>query len=677
MPINVVSRPDALALTKGGRMAYQFQGLGRVATQGSPARTVIRFSTAIADGTVLTLLWNGKRRSITFKTTPSAAVASEFPAGDGSVEYCRDILLPYFQTYFPFREDFSAGASDFGAYRGIVLDATKPGPAYNVTRVAGQAVAGAPVFPFIIETILVGAKAILRERYSVYVELWLQQSGNNAFTSVYSNFIETDESGYAQFDAGEILHRLLEQDLRLPDFSSNAPQRETGSARPYYICYGEAWGTPIAVGKIEKSPTYTAYLGGADFRHRASAGLDLVARLQAISRQEDRALRFGHLTRYVVPGQPEYLTFVNTRAQSVQAALHVRLLFDDQTGLTLTDLVDAFTFAPGQKWLVGVGALQLALGDHIPAGKSLQEYEVRLTVAGSDPGGNDHLSTAYRYVLYYSSSRYVRHFVYLNSLGSLDTLTTFGKGSAELDRFFEQAQRNLPYSYAPSDAQYVEYDLSLQQRVEVTTGFRDQGAVVLFNDFYRSPVRLRIKPGLAGTTEALQIGIVSKSIKLAKDGDRQFAHLFEYVYLHRDEFYTEDLEPQGDPAMPIDLIVAGSPVINLSTGPILNSVDHTVPNAARSLTDALLLSIKQLVGVGLHTAQGYLTQVLGDMRYFRKDTKIDYQQDLVNTPTTRDAAGLSDVLTEQETLLQTANFLNVLNGLRPRLTVWTSDVEPA
>jgi hypothetical protein len=676
MPFQIITAPDALALTKGGRMLYELQGLGRLATQGTKAREVLRFDGPIPDGTVFPLQWDGQRRTITFKTNPNPNVPSEFPAGDGSTEYARDILEPYFRDYFPFREDFTAAASDFGAYRGIVLDALRPGPAYNIRRInTTSATIGQPAtFPIKIETILVGADPVIRENYSAYIELWLKKSDNDAFVTVYKSFIETDDSGLAQFDAGEILHDILE--VVLPDFSSNAPRPLTDTARPYYIAFGEASGSPKAVGKITKDQVRTACLGGADFKHRAT-GLDLVAKLRGASRSLDRAMRFGHLTRYVVPDQPEYLSFLNTRAQTVQAGLNVKLTFDDQSTLVLTNLVDAFSFAPGQKWQVGVGPYQLDLGTHIPTGRSLQEYEVRLTVDGSDPNGTDHLSVAYRYILYYASSRYVRHFVYLTSLGCLDTLTTFGKGSAELDRFYQQAQRRITYTYSPSDAQYVEYDLSLQQRVEVTTGFRDQAALVLFSDFYRSPLKLRIKPGVAGTTEALAIGIVSKSIVLAKDNDTQFAHKFEYVYQHRDEFYTEDLEPQGDPAMPIGLLVAGAPVINLSTGPILNTVDNTVPAAARLFTMGLLSGLKQLIGEGLHTAKGYLTQALGDQLYFRKDTKISYKDSLVDTPKNRDEAGLLDVLTKDETKLETANLLKVLNGFRPRISTWTSDLKPA
>ena len=613
-------------------MRFQFQGNGRVQAAGTPARAVIKITGAIADGRVEVLQWNGKKESIVFKTTPSAA--NEFPAGSGSSDYVRDTLLPYFKSYFPFREDFTATASNFGSYQGIVLEAKQPGTAYNISRVATSSLPGATASTITLETILAGADPKVRERYSAYVELWLQKLGTPGtderhFDRIYNEFIDADETGFTEFDAGELLHGYLVADL--PDFLQNTPVHCERSGRCYFIAYAEAYGSPVRPGLIKTDDIRTAYLGGADFEHRAGAGFLLEPFVQAISPSEDRALRFGGEMRYILPDQPEWLTFINTRSQSQDVVLRVRLTFDDNTGINLVDLVPAFTFSNAQKWTIGVGPLQLRLHEHVPQGRSLSEYTVRLMTAGADPNGNAFLSRQYRYIIGYQWEPYIRHFAYVNSLGAYDTLTTYGKGTRELQRVSKQAERVVPAQYEVSDAQYLDYNITLQQQYEVTTGFRSEFELRRWNDFYRSQLRYRATSYADGTVKAIQIGIISKSIEQHKDADRQFAHKFQYAELHQDEFYTPDAD-DADPISPLGMVTAGSPNVTYITPTVVTTVDNTVPQAARDLTPTLLQSLKQLTGEGLHSKQGYLKQAAVDELYRPKALKIDYELDLVNTP---------------------------------------------
>ena len=73
----------------------------------------------------------------------------------------------------------------------------------------------------------------------------------------------------------------------------------------------------------------TVYLGGADFLNKAT-GYRLSQKLKGIQPSQDRALRFGPRRRYVLPDEPQWLTFINQRTSVADVGLRVLLLFRRQ-----------------------------------------------------------------------------------------------------------------------------------------------------------------------------------------------------------------------------------------------------------------------------------------------------------------------------------------------------------
>ncbi|RYC69821.1 MULTISPECIES: hypothetical protein [Spirosoma] len=664
MPVTLISAPDPLAFSRGGRTTFHFLGSGQYLTRGATARGVLRFSGPLADGTRIQLRWRGQNQTITFRNNPQ--LPNEAPAGDGSADYARDVLAPFFQEYFPFREDFVATASDFGSHRGIVFNARQHGEAYTLSLVAPPTPTAPAQLGF--EPILAGADPIRRDRYGVYVELWALRPGSAGdspadFDRVFSAPVETNETGECQFDAGSVLHSLLTPDW--PTWSFQNPSGSVYSVRKYFLAYGEAWGSPLQIGRMQADDIRTVYLGGADFAGRAGSGFELY-KFTGSTPALDTALRFGSLTRYIRPDEPQYLTFVNTRPQQDQSRLTVELTFDDGSSLSRDNLLPTQLALPkGEKLTYPVGPRQLELLALVPAGKHLTEYSVRRTA-----GNGSALSVTYRYVLNYDYQPYTRYFAYLTSLGVVDTLATTGKGSAELTRFYEQAERYLPHAYTVQDGQFVDYNVGLQQQVEVTTGFRPAAELLLWTDFYRSAYRFRLQTG-----RALPIGILSKSIKQGKDGDTLFAHTFEYTYLFRDDFFTAEAEEEaGDGAPPIGFVAGGGTVVVEQTT-LIRSVDDTVPNAVRGLTPERINTFDIAAARPDPRTLGFLNEQTARMIFRPSSIPIQFAE-LQNIPNTRDGIGLSDVPTLDEVRALAESTLTN-NDVVIRVKTWITALEPA
>lgn len=638
-------------------MLFSFQGSGAQAIAGIPAANAIVFSGAVPDGTTIRTRWGGQDYPIVFKTSPTEA--NELPAGNGSSAYV-DTLVDYFESYFPFREAFEVSRLDF-IYPQIVLTAKQPGPQFNLS--APKVIAGIDV-----SNAVGGADPKRKLDYSVYAELWVKRPDQDVFSRKQSFTIAVKDDGTAQLDVGSILHAEMLPDW--PSWSFNQPSGAVNSHLQYYVAYGESFGAPQQIGKIYTDQVRDAYYGGADYLHRGGSGFSLTGFVVSNNNPgNDKALRLGSLTRYVREDEPQFLTFLNTRADAENVELEVQLVYSDGTDSIYSDRYAPTDWPKGSKLTYAVGVQQLQVPSHITAGKTLAEYRVRILSA------SQYYSAQYRYIISGVYEPWVRYFAYLNSFGGVDTLATFGKGSSELSRFYEQASRYLPAHYDVQLGQTALYDISLQLQLEVTTGWRTKSELKLWNDFYRSPYLFHMK-----ATQALPIGIVSKSIKQGKDGDNQYAHSFEVQYLWKDDFYSDDEDQAllGDPLPPL----SGGPVvpIEITQPTVVNNVDLTVPNVVRSIDEAKVAKWDQAFAWGSHAAQGYLTPATGAQIFFRKDQGIDWFQNITNKPTTRDAAGLSDVPTSAEVATKAASTalqqINNTINIRPFAVSWLEGDEP-
>lgn len=617
MAFSILTAPDPHALTRGGRSSYVFQGNAQISIPGTQSVSGIVISGAIPDGAKINLTWNGTAHVFTARTSP--VLPGEFPAGNGSSGYV-DTLAAYFRSNFYTREAFVVSRDGIGGFQSVIFTGIEPGPQYDVSgTVTGTTSA-------LVNNAIPGVTPVTKSRYGVYVELKKLRAGqtlatpvNEAqFDLVYKGLIEADQNGQSVFDAGAILENELTPDLAI--WNGNLSVTATTSAVDYLVCYAEAFGTPPTIGQVQTDTPRRAYLGGADFQTKAG-GYRMGMSLKGIQASQDKALRFGPRMRYTLLSEPQWLTFINQRSNVASVTLSVLLLFDDNTSLLRSDLVQAKAFPAGAKVTFACGIAQLQLLELVPAGKHLKEYTVQLS------SGSDQLSVVYRFVLNYAYQPYARYLSYLNSLGAIDTLVTYGKGSAELQLFADQAERYLPANYEPLEGQYVDYNLATQQTISVTTGFKTAGELRRWKDLYRSPFKFLHTDG-----KPRPIGLISRSVKQAKDGDNLLAHSFEFTELFRDEYYTGDDSDEFEDQPPAYFVPVGQVIINTGSGGGTggSSIDPTIPDEIRDVTPDMIAKWNMAFAWGNHALAGYLTRSVADGLYALK-SDIPSAQAIANT----------------------------------------------
>ncbi|NID13787.1 hypothetical protein [Fibrivirga algicola] len=625
MSIVIETQPAERALVHSGQTQYTFYGDGRVTASG--VRAVNRLSlTSMAEGDQAKLIWNGNELILTARNAPSGPY--EVPTGFvtvGNTAYLTQ-LLPYLQEFYLLRKDFTVQieTADFLGFR---LTARRPGPQYNLTE-------HTVLLKSTASNLTPGRAAGLRPRYSVHVALRVQLPGTPGtdldadFETVFESPLETGTDGRATFDVAPLLEGYLTESY--PDVT---PATATAGQRCYYIEYAEAYGDPIQVGRVKRSELRHLYQGGATLARQAGLGyaLDSVVRQPG---RLDYALRLGPLRRYIAPDSIQFLSFLNVGAALTGVRLQVDLAWLNGSASTRTDLVPTLAYPASALLTYGVGPDQLSLATLAPA-LTLTQYTVRLINQSGQP-----LTEPYVFVLDYAPRPYARQFAYVNSLGAVDVLTTWGKGSAEYNLFFEQADRPLMLPYAADEGQFEVYQAAYQEHLTVATGFRPERELQQWKDFYRSRAKWYLKRPLSRLAPDARIpmGLVSKSIQEGKDGQNLFAHSFAVTPLRKEQYYSPEDDALEEPAPPRQFAPAGSVTINQVT--LVQSRDPSVPEAARSLTPDHLLTIDQLAARGDFNQKGFLKQETTDLLYRAKEDLIPVEQiqDLTQTVYTRSEA---------------------------------------
>ncbi len=589
-------------------MNAQFSLSGRTVSVGTKAVNSLAIVGTTVAGQKVTLRWNSQVIELVFRTSPTEP--NELPTGNGSPSYLTS-LLPLLSTYFPLREDFTAFRINTNdeLVTGVYFEARKPGAAYSITPVSLQLGAGINVG---VGNPTKGADAVFRERYSAYVEVWLQPIGGtldrDTFTRVASLPVEADSEGQASLDIGAVLHPLLEPDF--PDLNNPFPARSQKSGRAYFLAYSEAWGNPLRPGRMVRDVIRYAYLGGADYKHRAYSGYPMLTNRVGQTAAGDSCLRTSaqNSARYIAPNSMQFLSFLNHRQDysSVQVSLNVTL--DDRSVVAFVDLLPATPWKDGEKLTLPVGPEQLRLATRLAPERRIVEYTLRLV----GPGNIGPISAAYRYIIDYAYRPFARQFLFINSLGCPETLTSWGKGSTEWERFGQLAEQPLQPGYALEEGSFADYDISLQKQTDVVTGFRTKAELRGWLDFYSSRHRLHLQADQTGFWLSLPISINTKSIKEAKDGEVLFAHAFGYVYRYKDAYQIND-ETEGDELPPPGFAPTGA--VTIQQANVIRTEDPSIPQAVRQLTSNTINNFLQAVTWGDHKEAGYFNQQVGDTRY--------------------------------------------------------------
>ncbi|GAB2780336.1 hypothetical protein GCM10027275_24850 [Rhabdobacter roseus] len=512
MAITIVREPDELSFSLN-KILYELQSDARVVNPGQTAINNVMVQGPLVAGTVIALRWNGLEVRMQAVTTVTNQ-GFEFPAGDGSAAYVQSIVEYFAENYYLSR-DFEVSYQAIGIYNYIRFGARQVGRAYEFLL---QDPPGAHLV-----TMRQGIEKVVRTNFRIHVECWMEKVDGSGFEQILSEALDTDESGGAQWNLSELLHPQLAPDL--PVWAGMSTQTNTKSIRRYYIRYAEAWGDPFQIGKIQSAQPKHVTLGGTPYKDGAAA--TVLEKVSGGQPDKDFALRYGPETRTVFPDEPQYLTFLNVRddIDALSVRIRAQVVGSGETEVKVLSHGECPRYG---KVTAAVGFAQLSLHTLLTT-QNVKQYTVQFF------SGATAVSRKYAFLLDVSYRPYRRYFAFLNSLGAMDVVTTWGKQSSELQLTKRTAVRFLSPDYLLTDGTYSDWNISGRQRFDAATGYRTRREIIAFRDFYQARYKYRLTAG-----KALPISLVNSSVKEGQDGDNYFAALFEYTYQYEDDTWSED-----------------------------------------------------------------------------------------------------------------------------------------
>lgn len=419
-----------------------------------------------------------------------------------------DALLPYLLLNPILTTDFDIIA---GSDNSITFIAKRIGPGYD----------------FKLHNTGPGKNARQKDNYSVVVKLLVQDVQGSGYSEVYrANLALTTGADEVTAVFGDKLHQRLTADI-----NKYGPEIPTGNAvncnvscRKYFFQYGEAYGQPASIQTLKNSPVYTVIHGGLSYRAKGRDTLLSLLRPGAINK--DRFLVQGPAEVSTRTDQPQYLYFLNTRAQ-VNATINCKFIFTDDTFAAIT--LETYSLAATAKFGFKAQFDKIFNPVDFPARK-VRKYEIWLSASGGAV-----ISEVRSFVLDYSYKKQYRYFLSWSSWGAMESRMFYGKGSVEFDLVQSVAERNASMPSGISQGTAVVFNSTIQTKFSITTGFiANKTLLVLNREFFISTLKYILTGG-----KLLPIRVTSKTIAEIEDGNDLFAQKFEYQYLFEDESYTE------------------------------------------------------------------------------------------------------------------------------------------
>jgi len=529
MAVTLSQSPPPFAFS-GNFIPVKFETDNYIEDEGALAENYILFflPVTLLAGESIPLKYGNT--SVTFDITAQADDSgSSIPAGT----YTNlDQLVPYFTCNLDLSRDFDIWPAAEGR---LNFTAKKPNNGFDLEYFSS--------LKFWITREVNGRPRTLRKNFSIWFELYCQNSDHSAYEKIYEHTIPLsfDKGNVAEMDVADKLrdHLLLAIDSgpEIPSLSSPTPLACKKTCRKYYFRYAEMYGQPIKVRKVIQSPSYTVILGGMSYVGQIEKNISTLFQPDAADRSKDRFLKQSQgsisstLTRQ---SQPQFLYFFNTRVSGAGTRLKAKWHFNE--GGSAEEILSVFDMLQHEKYGFNV-RFDKAFIPANHAGKSVSHYEIWL-----ESSAGSRLSEVRTYILDYSILQYLRYFLFLTSWGAVETLATIGQGSSEYQIEQQEAARVRISGSPLSAGDRSVFGISLTDHFKVNTGWLTNDELIMLRDFILSAKKYRYYVG-----RLLPIALTSDKISEKDDANRLYKQLFEYKYLITDDAFTErsdeDVEP--------------------------------------------------------------------------------------------------------------------------------------
>jgi hypothetical protein len=516
MSVTLLSPPDDVSFSADFINA-KFSCADYLQQQGTFAVNTIDTSVLVSPNTQYVIKYGAK--SISFTSSAfNVLTGDQFPTGNSNSPYLAAVLLPYFDANYFLNSDFVITASGYiltftARTKGLNLDFT----GYGVNTVPGTA-------------------EIIKPNYSILVKLMCQNTTDANYSEIYSaNLSLINGTSEVIAILGDKLHQRITADINKlgPEIPSNNVVLCNVSCRKYYFVYGESYGLTPVVTLISKSPVYTVLHGGLSYQAKGRKSVISILRPGTVD--SDRFLKQGSKTHTVLPDQPKYLYFFNTRP-TTNAKLAIFKYLPDKTNSQI--LLYPITFAQNSKYCFDISP-------SLVTDANVLRYEVYLV---NDAG--EQISEKQSYTIERGYIQFARYFLNWSSFGAMDSRMFQGKGSSTLDISSQKAVRNIQKGDAITRGSSFTFGSKSATTFKARTGYVKSSFDLLgITDFYISDLKFRYISG-----QLLPITLTSGKISFPDDGINLYAQEFEYAYSFDDDAFSEsdvfDKKP-GLPAPPL------------------------------------------------------------------------------------------------------------------------------
>lgn len=354
----------------------------------------------------------------------------------------------------------------------------------------------------------------------IFVELMaIDLLGNEQ--NIVSAALVPNLDGRAMWDFSKPLSSFcLSDGPDMPPFEGNNIF-ESKVVREYWLRATELYGDPqIPHTSILSSRFHVVYGGLPKQRQNMS----LVQSLTDVG-----IVNFLTTSKYkkILPSQPFWVSWINLSDAISDVKLVVELTYNDGTPFPFEaytiEAIDKF-----EKVCFPVGLDQLDAHSFYPE-LTIVSYSIYLKREGVKISNELYFEVGTRF------QQYARIFLFQNSMGSFETLYTYGKKSSSYEIEKNSAKIYQLKDFKLENGENVDLDITLENKEKINTGYRTRSEIQAFRDFILSRWKLTYVNG-----SWWPVSITSSTIEEFTDGNGLYALSFEIMSQHTQELFFEN-----------------------------------------------------------------------------------------------------------------------------------------
>jgi hypothetical protein len=269
---------------------------------------------------------------------------------------------------------------------------------------------------------------------------------------------------------------------QLPSFNQMAPSLSLNNIKGYSLIFytlDKTTGTQIS--NLIYNNNSVVLLAGKSFMQASKKLIDIIgtgtAKRKFLTWQPLEVMTREDSQKYLYYYHNE--TGISTGAVSI--SLQVVITLNDKT--TVTKIMLPFTISDKQVAIFPAGLSQLNLYSYVTSGKKIVSYTVCLVLSSAT---TNPITDTYNYTVDIRCFPDRKEFIFLNSLGGMDSLNASSTDETGLELQSEIAERFLSYNYNTQDGQYYNFYKQHYDTNKCTTDLLPLSSRIYLKEFFAS-----------------------------------------------------------------------------------------------------------------------------------------------------------------------------------------------